>query len=230
MAINPFTLFSTKPAEEAAAARKAGLQAGFGEAQKYLTQGTERASDYYGQAAGLYDPLLGTAGQGYNQYAAATGALGPEAQRRAMAGWETSPGWQDTYNSAIEAVKRGSGGVLSGNMLSDLYSAGGSLRAGEFGRYLDRLNPFLNQYPGAIAGKGGALMGQGGLWNQLGQNLGQYGYQTQTGMGQADADAAMSKYGAAGNLLGAITGGLMLGGKALGAPIPASSIFGRMLG
>lgn len=219
-------LFSTKPAEEAAAARKAGLQRGFGEAQKYLTSGTEKAQGYYGQAADLYDPYVTQGNQASTMFSNALGLNGAGGTQAAQGAFQAGPGYQFAVDQGLEAAKRASGGVYSGNLLDELVKRGQGYANQEYGGWLNRLQGLGAQGLQATGAQAGVLQGQGGLEQGLGQNLANYGYQTQTGMGQADADAAMSKYAAAGNMLGAITGGLSLAGKALGGPLGGSLMGG----
>lgn len=216
---NLWDLFSTKPAKEAAAARTAGLQSGFADASKYLTGGTEKAQGYYGQAADLYNPYVQQGGQASTLYGNALGLGGPSGNTAAQGAFQAGPGYQFAVDQGLEAAKRGAGGVQSGNLLDELLKRGQGYANQEYGGWLNRLQGLGQQGLQATGAQAGVRQGQGGLEQQLGQNLGQYGYQTQTGIGNANADAAMSKYGAAGNLLGAITGGLQLAGKAFGAPI-----------
>lgn len=221
-----FDLFSTKPAEEAAAARKAGLQRGFDDASRYLTDATGRAQGYYGQAAGLYDPYVKTGGEANTMYANALGLNGAPGTTAAQGAFQAGPGYQFQVDQGLEAAKRASGGVYSGNLLDELLKRGQGYANQEYGGWLNRLQGLGGQGLQATGAKAGVIQGQGGLEAGLGQNLANYGYQTQTGIGNANADASMSKYAAAGNLLGAITGGLALAGKAMGAPIPGNSIGG----
>lgn len=224
-----FNLFSTKPAEEAAAARKRGLQTGFSEAQKYLTSGTEKAQGYYGQAAGLYDPYVTQGNNASTMYSNALGLNGQPGTTAAQGAFQAGPGYQFAVDQGLEAAKRASGGVQSGNLLDELVRRGQGYANQEYGGWLDRIGRLGTQGLQATGAKAGVMQGQGGLEANLGQNLGQNAWNMNTGIGNAEAEAKMSKYAAAGNMLGAITGGLSLAGKAMGAPIPASSFAGRWL-
>jgi len=119
-----FDIFSTKPAEEAAAARKRGLTQGFGEASKYLTQGADKAAGYYGQAGAGYDPAIERITRGYDAYSDAAGVNGPGGYDRARSNFQTGPGYQFAMDQGLEAAKRASGGVYSGGLLDELGPAG----------------------------------------------------------------------------------------------------------
>jgi len=212
-----FDIFSTKPAEEAAAARKRGLTQGFGEASKYLTQGADKAAGYYGQAGAGYDPAIERITRGYDAYSDAAGVNGPGGYDRARSNFQTGPGYQFAMDQGLEAAKRASGGVYSGGLLDELTKRGQGYANQEWGNYMQRLSPYLQQLLPGIAGRAGWQGRTGDVYGQQGNTLADLAYRTQTGMGDADASAQLARYNASGNIFGALTGGIGLAGKALGA-------------
>jgi hypothetical protein len=212
-----FDIFSTKPAEEAAAAKKRGLTQGFGEASRYLTQGADKAAGYYGQAGAMYDPALERITKGYDAYGDAAGAGGAEGYDRARANFQTGPGYQFAVDQGLEAAKRASGGVYSGGLLDELTRRGQGYANQEWGNYMSRLAPYLQQYLPAIGAQAGWTGRTGDTYGELGGRLGDLAWRKETGMGDADASAQLARYNASGNIFGALTGGLSLAGRALGA-------------
>jgi hypothetical protein len=60
----------------------------------------------------------------------------------------------------------------------------------DWGNYVARLQPFMGASQNAAAGEAGIYTGMGNQLNQSFGNQGTLGYQTQTGIGNASADAS----------------------------------------
>src|SRR5262245_21910186 len=122
-----FDIFSNDAAEDAAAAQKQGLQAGYGQLSDLLGKGRDVATNYYGNAAATFQPFLAAGTGGTNAYADATGANGAEGQTRARANFQTDPGYQFRLDQGNENVLRNqarTGQLASGATNLDLLNYG----------------------------------------------------------------------------------------------------------
>jgi hypothetical protein len=223
-------LFSTKPAEEAAKAKAAGYTAGNTSAQDALTQGQTGADALYGQAYAPYTSLIDSTGRGATAYGDATGANGATGLATAKDLFTATPGYQSGFDLLTDANDRraASRGILaSGNTIADTAKLATTYADQNYGNYVSRLAPYLSANNSAISG-GAAVKGA-----QAGADLGvagqkaQYGYNSATGVGNANADAALAPYSASSNFWGALTGlgGLALKASGIGgfAPTPAKA-------
>lgn len=231
---NIFTdLFSTKPAEEAAKAKAAGYTTGNTTAQDALTAGQTSADALYGQAYAPFTSLIDSTGKGAAAYGDASGANGTEGYARAGEMFRSTPGYQSGFDLLTDANDRraASRGILaSGNTIADTAKLATTYADQNYGNYVSRLAPYLSANNSAITG-GAAVKGA-----QAGADLGvagqkaQYGYNSATGVGNANADAALAPYSASQNFWGALTGigGLALKASGVGgfAPSGGSGITG----
>lgn len=225
-------LFSTKPAEEAAAAKRAGLQQGYdalsgqyGAGRDALTTdlgyGRDAINTGYGDASALYTPLVASTAAGSGAYGDATGANGAEGLARAKALFTATPGYQSGFDLLTDANDRraASRGILSsGNTLADTAKLATTYSDQNYGNYVNHLAPYLGANASAVGGAAGVDVGRGTALNAnfgaLGSGLnasymGQGGAANAnfTGQGQATADADMAKYGASQNFWSALAGG-----------------------
>src|SRR5262245_22613680 len=224
---------SAKAAQEAAAARQAGLERGYKQATGLYEQGRGELETGYGGAMGTYQPIYDIGLGGAGAYADITGAAGPGGQARARQVFMSSPGYQFALDEALRATERqrGSGGFQgSGNVLAALTDRASGLAQQDFGNYVQRLAPFLGYSLG-----GGQLLG--GAYTGLGQDLatslsnqGNLAYNTQAGIGNAQASgilgAAAARSAAAGNIANL---GTKLLGFALGGGPGGGSLFNTPL-
>ena len=173
-----------------------------------MADATSRIDATQNQVAGLYEqgqeylnPYRETGGKANDLQAALSGALGPEAQQKAYADYQSSPGAAYALQEGEKAVMRNSaatGALGGGNTLRELQSHG----IGQF------LQDYQNQYAriGDVAARGygaattGASMfgQQAGIQGQLGQYRASIpmtganllgGYQMQVGRDIAQNDA-----------------------------------------
>jgi hypothetical protein len=210
-------LFSTKPAEEAAKAKAAGFTNANTSAQGALDTGLATATPLYGQAYGNFSGLASKFGQGQDTYNDATGVNGQAGIDRAGSLYKSLPGYSGGLTTGIDAVNRGAaarGDLGGGNTSADIIKFASDYDANKYGNFLSALAPNLSGVTTATAG------GAGVLGNEAAADLGaagqkaQYGYNAATGIGGANADAALAPYSASQNFWGALTG---LGGLALKA-------------
>jgi hypothetical protein len=179
-------LFSTKPAEEAAAAKRAGLQQGYdtlaasygsgrealstdlGLGREALTsaygKGRDALTSGYADASALYKPLIASSTAGANVYADATGVNGQPGIDRSGAIFKALPGYSGGLTTGIDAVNRGAaarGDLGGGNTSADTIRFASDYDAGKYGNFLSSIAPYLAQQSGAIAGGAGVNMSLG---------------------------------------------------------------------
>lgn len=197
-----FDVFSSGPAEEAAAAKRAGLEKGYGDLSNLYGQGREALTTNYTDALQPYQQIYDKSQGGADAYGDATGANGPEGLARAKQNFQAGPGYQFQMDQGIDALSRAgvARGQATGNTLRDAQEFGSNLASTEYGNYVNRLQPFLSGASGAASGIAGVKTGLGSGLNQSFQGQGQGAYKTQAGIGEADADAAMADYNASANL------------------------------
>lgn len=214
-----FDLFSNDNEEQAARDRIAGYNAGYGQASGSINKGLGELKDYYGQALKYFQPLAGQANAGYGAYADATGANGQEGLARANALFQAQPGYASGLSTGLDALDRraASRGMLaSGNNTQDTLKFASDYANQKYGDYVGRLSPFLSGAAGLAGAQAGLTSGMGDKSLGVGQYLGDLGWKQQTGIGDANAAAELSKDQAGKNLLGLIGGGINLGSKLFG--------------
>lgn len=225
--IGIFDIFSSDNADEAKDKQIAGLNAGYNRASEALGQGRNALTTNY--AAGLlpfqqnYELSYGNAKAGTGALGDALGINGPEGSTRATASFQNSPG----YTAAVEAGTENSlrnrsrtGDLRSGATNIDLQNVAQNAQNQQWQQYISNLMPFTQM---GQQGAQGAASGIGtlysGLGNQLNANygsLGQLGWQKETGIGNADANAALASNAASGNFVNALMSIAGLGANAAG--------------
>jgi hypothetical protein len=214
-----FDIFSSKDAEDAAQARIAGLNAGYKSATGAVNTGLANATNYYNQALAPFATLAGTANKAYGSYADALGLNGAEGTARAKAAFASSPGYQYQVDQAIENADRGAaarGTLNSGGQRANEIGIASNLANQNWSNYLGSFAPYLSQAPTLAQGQAGVLSSLGGMNYDAGKTNANYGWQQQTGIGDANAAADMAKYNASGNIWGALFNGAKLASGALG--------------
>lgn len=214
-----FDIFTNKNAQDAANAQKAGLTAGYGQASDLLGQGRDALNTNFTSALQPFQQNYGVASGGQNAYADATGANGAAGYANAKANFQTNPGYQFQLQQGNENVLRNAsrtGQLASGGTNLDLQKQGQGLADQSYQQYVANLQPFLGASNAAATGGAAVQTGLGTNLNQSYGNQGQLAYQTQTGMGNAQANADLAKNTASANIFGA----LMQGGKLAGNLLP----------
>lgn len=212
-------IFSNAPAQDAAAAQTAGINAGYGQLSDLSQQGRGALTTNFSAALKPFQANYDVASGGQQAYADATGANGPAGLARAQAQFQTSPGYQFQLDQGIGAVNANAeklGQAASGNTNLDLLKFGQGLANTDWGNYVSRLQPFLGQASTAAQGIGTVDTGLGTALNANLTNQGNAAYGAQTSIGNANANADLSRYNTSANALGALAGGLGLGANLFG--------------
>lgn len=212
-----FDIFGTDAQDAAADAQKSGLEKGYTDLSTYFNKGRDVATTQFNNAAARFAPFLQEGTAGTQAYADATGANGAEGQARARANFQTDPGYQFQLDQGNENVLRNqakTGQLASGATNIDLLNYGQGQAAQQWNNYVSRLLPFLTSGQSAASGSATVDTGLGNLLNDSYQTQGNAAYNTDTGIGNANANAQLARLGASANGIG----GLMQLGK-LGAQI-----------
>lgn len=219
-----FDAFSDKPARAAAAARTAGYNAGYGQLSDQFSQGREALGTNYTKATSLYDPLIASTTAGAGAYGDATGANGAEGLARAKESFTSTPGYTEGLNLTLNQndARAASRGMLgSGNTIADTAKLATDYASQKYGDFVGRLQPFLGANQNAVSGEGGLWAGLGGGLNSSYDAQGQAAQATQTGIGNAGADAALAPYQASGNFWNTLLGAGTAAAKFYGAKTPS---------
>ncbi len=214
-----FDIFSNDDAEAAAQARIAGLNAGYDKASSAIDAGKANADDAYGRALVPFTALYDTGQQGLNAYADALGLNGAAGNARATAAFQNNPGYQAQLDTGLQAIDRGAaarGMLSSGNTLAAEQKYGDDLANQSWQSYLNSFSPLSTLAGQGAQGIAGVSNAQAGTDYLAGQDLAKYGWQQQTGIGDANAAADLANYNASANSLNAAMQGARLGSMLLG--------------
>jgi len=196
-----FDIFTSKNADDAAARKRAGYSQGFNQARGFIDEGIGRAEPLYDEAFDLFGAPDARATKGADLYADALGLNGPEGQARARASFQKSPGFDFALGEANNLAERRAaarGGLAGGNVIDETTRLATGLAQQDYGNWLGRLAPYTAQSESIAGKRAGTRMSKAQLYPQAYGNLAQLGYQTQTGMAGADADAIMDRNRASG--------------------------------
>ena len=205
-----FDIFTGQGTRDAAAAREAGLIRGRSAAYGQIDSGSDELRRAYGEAGKYWDPVYQGNLKGFSSYGDALGLGGADGHARAREAFRTSPGYEFSLNSGLDALDRRAaarGQLASGNTNLDTINYAKGLADQEWGNYVSRLAPYLTGAQTATAGRAGISTGLGDKLNTNQLYKGGIGFQTETGMGNAQADAEMADTMAGGNFWRALMGG-----------------------
>ena len=212
-----FDIFTTDAADKAADAQKAGLNAGYNLASTNIGQGIDALKTNYTAALQPFMTNFNNATAGTTALGNALGLNGQAGNDAARAAFMNNPGYQfqlEQGNNAINAQAAATGMNASGNQLIDLAKFNQGLAGTSWNNYVGALQPYLGA---SNAAAGGIANVNTGLGNQLaGQydSLANLGWQKETGIGNANANADLAANNASANIWNMIG---KLGGSAASA-------------
>src|SRR6185437_6168726 len=188
-----FDLFSNDTAEQAAAQRNAGLQAGYNQLSGQYDQARNAINTNYGNASNLYAPLIASTGAGANAYGNASGANGAAGLKTAMDDFHNSGQYGNfgfALTNGLQALDRthaAAGNLASGNADADTLKYATGLADNTYNSYVAGLAPYLGANANATAGAAGVDTGLGAGLNASYQGQGAAANANYTGQGNADA-------------------------------------------
>lgn len=204
-----FDIFGTGDQQAAANAQISGLNSAYNLASGNINQGIDALKTNYTAALQPFLTNYSNANAGVTQLGNVLGLNGPAGSNAALATLQATPGYafqQNAGNAAINAQEAATGGTASGNQALALANYNQGLAGTTYNNYVSQLQPFLGASNAAASG---AANVNTGLGNQLaGQygSLANLGYQTQTGIGNANANASLAGLNASANGLQALQG------------------------
>ena len=217
---NLFTdLFTNDNEEEAAAQKAAGLKAGRAEAYGALDAGYNTASGLYDQARVPFSDLYAKGSKGYDTYLDATGVNGAEGIGRAGSLYRSLPGYNAGQTMGLDLLERRAaarGDLGGGNTAADTIKFASDYDSTKYKDFLGALSGNAGVASTAAAGQGGLFSSQAGLAGQVGGQKAGYGYGTEKGIGDANAEATMANENSSANFWGALMGGANALAKAYG--------------
>jgi hypothetical protein len=204
-----FDMFSTGPAQEAAAQQQAFIQQGMDALGKQYGQGRSALTTDYAKALDPFTQNFATARQGQAAYGNALGLGGPAGNAAAIQAFQNNPGYQFALNQGLNSVlakNAQAGNLASGNTTMDELNYAQGLANQGWNQYIQNLQPYLGQANQAATGIAGVNTGLGNQMNQNYTGLGQGLAQGYGAIGNAQANAALAPYTVGANLIGAGTG------------------------
>lgn len=212
-------VFSDANEKRAAEAQQTGLTTGMNLGNIYLDNGLKQANKDYAGALDAYSPYASSGAAANTAYSDALGLNGSAGTTSARQMFTASPGYDYSVNQALQAVERRAGaqGQLgSGQTGLDTVNAAYGLANNDYNAWLDRLNGLNSQGLTAANGQAGVYGTMGAADLATNSGKADYSWKGYTGIGDSQSDYEKGLDATGMNQIGAITGGLALGAKALG--------------
>lgn len=217
-----FDIFSDQPAKDAAAAQTAGLNAGNAQATGNINSAIGSLNTNYTAALQPFLTNFNSANAGQQQLGNVLGLNGQGGSDAALTALRNTPGYkfqQQSMDDTVNAAAAANGTLNSGNQLLALNKVNQGLADSTYNNYVSQLQPFLGAAGGAASGIAGVNTGLGNATAGQYDQLAGLNYQTQTGIGNANANADLAAYNASGNfwnMLGGLGGMGTKGGGTVG--------------
>src|SRR5580693_7191143 len=206
-----FDAFTGKAADSAAASQVAGLNAGYNQASGLIGQGSNALTQYGASALAPYTTNFANANAGQTQLADLLGLNGPAGSKLAGKTLANMPGYKFALNQGAQNIDRNAaatGGLQSGGLDTALQAQGQGLAQQNYSNYVNQLLPYLGASNSAAGGIAGVNTGIGQGLNQNYNTLGGLAYGTQTGIGNANANATLGTAAGEAGLLNAGINGI----------------------
>ena len=154
---------SDSATSEAAAKNTGLINQYYGQGNQILQQGLPQAVQPFTTATGNLSDLQAKYGAGTSTYLDALGVNGPDAQQKAYANFQTSPGYQQGITTGLDAINRAR--ALSGQ----LRTGGTDLSALNYAQnnQNQQYNTWMSQLGGLISPEMAAASGQANLASPL---------------------------------------------------------------
>lgn len=202
--------FNSDNEQEAARQKTAGLQAGKASAFGELDAGASRATGFYDKALVPFNSLLERGNKGYDAYLDATGVNGAEGLKRAGETFKSIPGYSGGLTTGVDLLERRAaarGDLGGGNTSADTIRLASDYDSQRYKDFIASLMPNLGVATGATSGTAGIYGRQGDMAADIGSKKAGYGYGTEAGIGNAQAEATMAKESSSANFWNALMGG-----------------------
>jgi Chaperone of endosialidase len=217
-----FDLFGTSAQNNAAQAQIAGINSGLGAATNNINAGTGALQTNYGAALQPYLQNYGQAQPGVRQLGNVLGLNGARGNETALQALQGTPGYQFAQQQGTAAVDAGAaanGTLNSGNEALALQKQGQGLASQNYNNYVSQLQPYLGLAQNSASGIANVDTGLGNAVAGQDNTLANLNYSANTGIGNANANAALAPLTAGANvfnLLGSLGGMKTAGGGSIG--------------
>lgn len=184
-------------AQDAYGAQTRGLRRGNRQARSDLQRGQQQAVGALGQGDRGNQRLYNRGEQGIDYYGQLLGLGGNNGQVQETL--ENIPGYQFARDQGLDSINRlaNSRGMLSsGNNTQDLLRFSQGLADQNYFNYLGAAQPYFGLAQGAASGMQQTGANKANVYQNTGNQLADYGYKTNVGIGQAGADKSMNIYNA----------------------------------
>ena len=211
--------FNSDNEEKAAQQKIAGLRAGQTVANSALDTGFNTASGFYDKARVPFTDLLTRGNKGYDTLLDATGVNGAEGLTRAGDLYKSIPGYSGGLNTGLDLLERRAaarGDLGGGNTSADTIRFASDYDSQRYKDFLSGLMPNINVATGATTGVANTYARPGDLAADIGGKKATFGYNAETGIGNANAEATMAAENSSKNFWSALMGGASLATKAFG--------------
>jgi len=208
-----FDIFGTGDQQAAAQAQISGLQAANQQATSAINSGTNTLNTQYTAALQPYLQNYSQAQPGVQQLGNVLGLNGANGNKTAQQTLQATPGFafqQQQGNNAINAQAAATGMAGSGNQALALSNYNQGLAGTTYNNYVSQLQPYLQASQNAAGGIANVNTGLGNAVNQNQNTLANLDWATQTGIGNANANADLAGLTASANGINAIGQGLKL--------------------
>jgi hypothetical protein len=200
----------------------------FTQATGNINAGTQALQTNYGAALQPYLQNYAQAQPGIRQLGNVLGLNGARGNETAQQALQATPGFQFQMkqgDAAVNAGEAANGGLNSGNQALALQQQGQGTAAQSYQNYVQNLMPYLGLAQNSAGGIAGVDTGLGNAVAGQDNTLGQLNYSAQTGIGNANANAALAPLTAGANVFNAIgqlgkmgtSGGGTVGGNIFGS-------------
>lgn len=188
-------IFNTGPQNDARDAQVAGLQAGGAAATSAINTGQAKTDADYAGALQPYTTNLGVTQAGQGNYADATGVNGAAGYDKALQSFHTNPGYDFQLEQGNQNVLRGksqSGQLASGGTNIDLQKLAIGQADQSWNQYVANLLPFVGASTANAGGAAAVGTAKAGTDAGAAGKLADIGWQQNTGIGNANANAELA--------------------------------------
>jgi Chaperone of endosialidase len=201
-----FDIFGTGDQQQAAQSQIAGLNAGNSAATGNINSGIGAINTGYSAALQPFLQNYGAASAGQTQLGNVLGLNGQSGNQSALNALRNTPGYQfqqQSQDATVNAQAAASGMNASGNQLLALNKVNQGLADSTYNQYVSQLQPFLGASNAAAGGIANVNTGQANATAGQYDTLAGLNYGTQTGIGNANANADLAGLTQSQNILGA---------------------------
>lgn len=216
-------------ANQAAADQTQGILQGLTAAGGNINQGNQQLTSNYTAGLQPFQQNYAQSQAGTQQMGNLLGLNGQAGSQNAQAALATMPGYQFQLgqgNNAINAAAAAGGTLNSGNQAMALQKYGQGLAGQNYGQYVSQLSPYMTEAQNSASGIGSMY---GNLGNQLNANqntLANLNMNAFTGIGNANASAALANQKMDMGLLGGLGSFLTSPSSSFGSSIGGSMLSG----